>query len=78
MCTINKSAYTKKVWKLILIYIYIYIYICEYKSRYIYVKKVAVVTVYIYIYIYIKPKVISHKITFILMVTSKYQFISLI
>ena len=30
MCTINKSAYTKKVWKLIVdtSYIYIYIYIC--------------------------------------------------
>ena len=44
MCTINKSAHTKKVWKLIVctsyiqiddydIYIYIYIYIYVYGER---------------------------------------------
>ena len=30
VCTINKSAHTKKVWKLILWSLYIYIYICMY------------------------------------------------
>ena len=38
VCTINKSAHTKKVWKLIIctLYIYIYIYIMIISVRYIY------------------------------------------
>ena len=32
VCTINKSAHTKKVWKLIHVYIYIYIYIKMFRS----------------------------------------------
>ena len=39
VCTINKSAHTKKVWKLIGCTLYIYIYIYIYIYKYFYVKQ---------------------------------------
>ena len=51
VCTINKSASTKKIFVLLRIYIYIYIYV--YMNMYMYIYICTYIYIYIYIYIHI-------------------------